>query len=57
MKNIKEKLLVGFLYLCIGWAVLALSVDFYVLYLHETGQVEKVKEITGQIPSSQKKDI
>lgn len=34
MKNIKEKLIHGFLYIICGWAVFALTFDVFMMTLH-----------------------
>jgi hypothetical protein len=45
MKKIKEKLFIGYLYLCLGWVCLALSFQTYMMYLNFSGQEAKAAQI------------
>jgi hypothetical protein len=49
LKKFFEKLAMAYLFFVVGWVILALTFDFYMLYLEFSGQEQKLKNITNEL--------
>lgn len=49
LKKFFEKLAMAYLFLVVGWVIVALTFDFYMLYLEFSGQEQKLKTITNEL--------
>lgn len=49
LNKIKEKFLMGFMFLCLSWVAFGLSFQLFFVYLQFSGQEERASRISNEI--------